>query len=268
MRLQSLLVCIALLGALGLVQGQTCNLRGPQSDGPIPGIKCLDLNQINGQTINVPSNVTVIGDDGLSICPMESSTKRIPGVIVIMDQSSSMSVDRASATIGDHYGYRSKIARDALSYIYEASGAKDGVGWFAYIDFAEDIDLELEGSGVRSCESSDYPVNTNAAQLVSQDFMEFTNATMNLWLDSLRSPIQNLCHTGTNYHSPLERAKHFINNHDPGDVVIDYSVIFISDGRPHDVNKPFDVIKENYRPEPGKFPPIYGIFINEDPDAQ
>jgi len=70
-----------LLIAMGSAFAQTCKLQWSSEQ------KCLDLNALSGDRIVLPSNVTRLGQDGLTLCPIASEHSQIPAVVFIMDQS-------------------------------------------------------------------------------------------------------------------------------------------------------------------------------------
>jgi len=237
-----------LLIAMGSAFAQTCKLQWSSEQ------KCLDLTGLSGDRIVLPSNVTRLGQDGLTLCPIASEHSQIPAVVFIMDQSASMDSSFSGLPAGDPEHWRGDLVRNAIRYLGERSQHS---GWFSYIEFAGDTVQDLQPPH----EDCIAHVNDGAEALIAQDFLALSNTNVALWSDSENSPAQNRCNTGTNYFAALDKAKRYISTFDPGDVNAELSVIFVSDGRPNkSTNSTFLPLDEDYI-VPGVFPPVHGIFL-------
>jgi len=223
---------------------------------------CLNISNLSGDTIVMPSNVTRINQNGLSLCPLQTSSSKIPAVIFVVDQSASMDSALGGYAAGDPLHWRAQLVRNAINYLYTATG---GNGWFSYVEFANGV-----GDTAKIIpESADCIDGWNGtdSSLNSQDFTPLSLTNVTTWT-SATGPIQPRCQSGTNYLAALTRAKEYAMNFDPGDVSAEVSVIYISDGYPNHPDAkattamaPLDV---NYAAVPGVFPPVYGIFLGAD----
>lgn len=237
-----------LLLVMGSAFAQTCKLQWNTKQN------CLDLNGLSGDRIVLPSNVTRLGQDGLTLCPIASEHSQIPAVVFIMDQSASMDSSFSGLPAGDPEHWRGDLVRNAIRYLGEISQYS---GWFSYIEFAGDTVQDLQPPHA-DCIAH---VNDGAETLIAQDFLALSNTNVALWSDRENSPAQNRCNTGTNYFAALDKAKRYISTFDPGDVNAEPSVIFVSDGRPNkSTNSTFLPLADDYV-VPGEFPPVHGIFL-------
>lgn len=248
MRLRSVWLAVVVCGMVGLAYGQTCRLQWNTEQS------CLDISQLNGERVVLPSNVTRLGHNGLALCALESESSQIPAVLFIMDQSASMDSTFAGIPAGDPLHWRGDLVRNAISYLNEKS---NGSGWFAYVEFAGDTTEDLQPPH-KDCIAD---VNDGAEYLLTQDFLPLSDSVVDVWSQKATSPVQNRCNTGTNYFAALDKAKRYAAGFNPGDIHAEVSVIFVSDGRPNrrtgDTYAPLDSDYE----VPGVFPPVHGIFL-------
>lgn len=255
--------------SLAFAQTGSCTLRGEPLDSvldatpnPRGAVACLDLSEIDGKTIRVPENVTKIDAKGLALCSTGTAqtVSLPPAIVFILDQSTSMENNG-----GDPNHQRAEVVRNAIQRFRETSPN----GYFSYIEFAEDIEIPLDHSpNVNNV----YYLNTGADSLISVDFMRLTAANVNLWASD-SSPIQRRAHSGTNYVSPLRRAKEYINalRADTNIQIGGISVVFLSDGQPYspnngDLDTILSVLDSNYE-VPGEYVPIHGIFMGQNGTA-
>jgi hypothetical protein len=238
---------------------QTCLLKWTTDQG------CLNAADLDGMTIAVPSNVTRLGPDGLTLCSMESSNFKVPAVLFVMDQSASMdsAYSRGGTTTpaGDPAHWRADLVRNAISYLYEITG---GAGWFSYVEFADTVKSSLVPEHADCIDGW----NKTASSLIAEGFMDLNAENAARW-SSETGPVQNRCQTGTNYFAALDQAKRYIMDFDPGDIATNVAVIFISDGRPTRPKNDADSmalvpLAEDYAAVPGIFPPVHGIYLGAD----
>lgn len=242
------------IGVLGSSSyAQTCKLDWAESS------TCLNINELNGDTIVLPSNVTRLGGDGLKLCPMASSNAEMPAVLFVLDQSSSMNVAQNGTPVGDPHNFRATAIHNSMEYLYNVSPSS----WFGFVEFAGIVDGPLYEQYVEQCKDFEW-LNSGVTDLISQEFLPLNAQNVALWADSLQSPIQNRCRSGTNYYAALTRAKEIANNFDPGDVPAEVSIIMISDGRASvQTDSTWEPLETDFR-VPGEFPPVYGIFLGAE----
>lgn len=244
-------VWVGLLGSLGYTQ--SCKLDWVETR------TCLNINELNGDTIVLPSNVTRLGGDGLKICPIASSNSELPAVLFVLDQSSSMNKAQSGTPAGDPHNFRATAIHNSMEYLYNVSPSS----WFAFVEFAEIVDGPFYKEYDTQCEGFEW-LNGTVPNLISQEFLPLNAPNLAVWADSVQSPIQNRCRSGTNYYAALTRAKEIANKFDPGDVPASVSVIMISDGRASvQTDSTWEPLKENFR-VPGEFPPVYGVFLGAE----
>ncbi|HSQ43067.1 MAG TPA: hypothetical protein VLM37_12375 [Fibrobacteraceae bacterium] len=248
-------------------QAQTCMLNWNVSEST----GCISVSDLSGDTIEVPSNVTRLGESGLKICGLNVQSATAPAIIFIMDQSTSMDT---TSSPGDPQHWRDDAARNAIQYLYDLVGSTAA---FAYIEFADSVAANLD-------DADDCPTYTNVGvtQLRSDDFMTLTDSTREVWTSS-DGPIQVRCNSGTNYYEALRQAKTYANAYNPPDVIPKVSVIFLSDGSPTWPKTDVSYYGASYSAEgaaylpldtdfyymsgsdtvylEGEFPPVYGIFL-------
>jgi len=260
-------LCCCILVCFAALYGQStgnCTLRGEPLDSTISSkalarspVTCLDINGLDGQTIQVPSNVRRIDSRGIALCPANTldSVMYPPAIVFILDQSTSMENGG-----GDPNGQRALVIRNAIKQFYNTAHA----GWFSYIEFAGDVKQAL----TQSTDSTNvYYVNTGADSLLSADFMPLDQSHVDLW-SSNTSPVQRRAHTNTNYVAPLRQAKQYINalRADTSKHVGDISIVLISDGEPNTPTATMDtilsVLDSNYE-VPGKFVKVHGVFLGQ-----
>lgn len=207
----------------------------------------------------LPSNVTRLNQNGLTLCPLKTSASQLPAVIFVVDESASMDSALNGYAAGDPAHWRSKLVRYAIQYMHSISGS----GWFSYIQFAAGVNSTLTASSTNDCNPA---INGTTTKLFSSDFLSMSDSVVNAWT-AVTGPVQNRCQSGTDYYSALEQAKSYAVNFNPGDVIANPVVIFISDGYPNQNTKktfnPMSVTDSI----PGVFPPIYGIFLGSDTTA-
>ena len=71
-----------------------CRLRGADTT-LVTGVtikKCLDLDALNGKSIEIPSNVTRIDNTGFSLCESSEQSGGQADIVYVMDQSGSMGI--------------------------------------------------------------------------------------------------------------------------------------------------------------------------------
>lgn len=244
-------VCIGVSGSASYAQ--TCKLDWAETR------TCLNINELNGDTLVLPSNVTRIGGDGLRLCPMASSNAEMPAVIFVLDQSSSMNREQNGTPVGDPHNFRATAIHNSMDFLYNVSPSS----WFGFVEFAGIVDGPLYEEYIHQCDDFQW-LNTGVTNLISQEMLPLNAQNLSVWADSVQSPIQNRCRSGTNYYAALTRTKEIANKFDPGDVPAEVSVIMISDGRASiQTDSTWAPLDENFR-VPGKFPPVYGIFLGGD----
>lgn len=263
------IVVLALCATWTSAQSGSCTLRGEPLDSlsgsdpnPRGAVACLDLNAIDGKTIRVPENVTRIDARGLALCSAGTAQtiSLPPAILFILDQSTSM-----ENSGGDPNHQRAEVVRNAIQRFSET--APDGL--FSFLEFASDIEIPLDHS---TNPNNVYFLNTGADSLIAIDFMPLTTANVDLWASDT-SPIQRRAHSGTNYVSPLRRAKEYINalRADPDRQIGAISIVFISDGQPYspdggNIDTILSVLRNDYE-IPGEMVPIHGIFMGQNGTA-
>lgn len=282
------MVSLALLGLAHPAMGQAKRCDLVSKDTVVSGVsikKCLDLDALNGTSMTVPSNVTRIDNDGLSLC---RSSARIGGdadIAFVLDQSGSMAVNRA---------WVSADGKDTLYYFNDDGCSNDSTSGTVVIPqhstAGYTVPRLVSRTGCRSAsgdpfgqraiavrKSMDYMDSVSdgstagyvgfASGITAQQSLLQLNSAANLTTLKNRVTIQNS--GGTNYTVGLSRSKLWLN--DPAmRKTTKQAIIFISDGQPTEpstsTSNPLgplsylDTIKTN-------MPPVYTIYLGQGFDT-
>ncbi len=267
---------LCLIGAIeAQAQTKRCDLVGRDTSitgNPTQFKRCIDLTSLNGSTITVPSNVTRIDNDGLSLCKGSVQSGGDLDLVYIYDNSGSM-----SSTVG----WVTPAGDDTI--FYENDGGctdKSLIGTITYqywnaggtATSAKTVNRLNSNTGCANFSGDPYNARGRAYYLGVTDqaarapnssagIMSFTGGTGNEHIprglntqaniDGIRNGISSVASGGTNYGSPLTLAKTWLTSatytHNPKK-----AMIFLSDGKPNDTA---------YTPQLATSPPIYGIFL-------
>jgi hypothetical protein len=284
----SLWVTLGILLMVVGVQGQTkrCDLVG--RDSTIVGNqthfkRCLDLANLSGKTVVVPSNVTRIDNDGLSLCKGSLRLGGDADIVFVLDQSGSM-----GAT---HAWINTSVSPPDTSFYFNTDGCTNttllaDVSYKIFEGIAETtptpktvtIKQLQSNAGCRSFSGDPYKIRATAFRQAI-DAMVAGGATQSTagyigFYSTLRNPLApRLLNStaninavkqfmnieelgGTNYSAPLRLAKTWLN-----DTVITntskQAIVFISDGAPSPADSNGVALLAD-----GKMPPIYSIYLS------
>src|SRR5690606_11678772 len=273
------LAFLGLLCAMG-AQAQTkrCDLVGRDSTisgNPVPFKRCLDLAGLDGKTVQVPSNVTRIDNDGLSLCKGSVQSGGDVDLVYIYDNSLSMlsAVAYVNTTTNDtSFYYRNSDCQSASPHAQ--SPTVTFLSWNAAGTALESRTIPRLASNTGCNEMAGDPYNTRGRAFrlgitdqgarASQSSAGILSFSVNVgsirrpWVlnsqantDYIRDGISAISSgTSTNYGPALDTAKKWLTG--PLTSNPKKAIIFLSDGKPTDTNYPSLL--------PG-MPPIYGIFL-------
>jgi Fn3 associated len=257
-----------------------CDVVGvprPQVDGSTYR-DCLDLNRLNGDTLELPRNATRFAEDGLALCKSAVREGGLADIAYILDQSGSMYANflHIHPTTGDTTflenlgGCSVMRERDTVGRAtvrFEESGTQRikvlnptksiaGCNAFAGDPYAQ------RGVAFRNAiqyQSEISPASTagyigfNSGVTDRQTLLALTAENV----QTLKNRIV-MRSGGTNYGPPLDTAKRWLNN---SSLIKTnkQAIIFLSDGKPYD--------SYMHLLNDGQVPPIYGIFLgNQNAD--
>lgn len=245
--------------------------------------KCLDLSTLDSQSVVIPSNVVRIDNTGFALCENSQQDGGAVDIAYVLDQSGSMGVGAAW------------ISPDKSDTVYLQNPNCPG---FTNADRVGNLTIPTE-NGVRtvpilnpnksiaSCNTTSgdpFEQRGNAfkeaidfqaqrAPTSTAAYLGFSDNVLNpvrplklntqANIDRLKQSIQLRYEYGTNYEASLDTAKRWLLNPALASNPTQ-AVIFLSDGRPYPENQnPFAVIDSAYARQPGKMPPVYGIFLGQ-----
>lgn len=280
------LVALALLGPAGeaTAQAKRCDLVGRDTTvagNPARFKKCLDLARIKDSTITVPSNVTRIDNDGLSLCKGSLRLGGDADIIFVMDQSGSM---------GANYAYIDSLSnpRDTIYYENKTNCGSSTTDWnqFQYRAFEginaggnpvpvmRTVRRISHNTGCNAFSGDPYKVRATAVekaidhiassgtQISTVGFVGFSGVLEDMQapvtvnaanVSTLKNTIDILENGGTNYFASINQAKTWFNT--PALMKTGKkAMVFISDGRPTQGGNALTLID-------GTVPPIYSIYL-------
>ncbi|MDB5048553.1 MAG: hypothetical protein JWO30_1624 [Fibrobacteres bacterium] len=277
-------VTLALLAGAAGVHAQTkrCDLVGRDTSitgNPARFKRCLDLAALSGKTVRVPSNVTRIDNDGLSLCKGSLRLGGDADIMFVLDQSGSMGAGYAwvntavtpndTLFFNDLTGCGSSTLSGTISYqVFEKINVTNPVV------STVTINRLASATGCTSYSGDPYKIRATAVrqaidniaasgtQISTAGFVGFAANNLDsvkpLTLNAaniatLKSKIFIKEEGGTNYFNALSRSKTWLK--DP--TVIKTSkqaIVFISDGRPTSGGNTATLLD-------GTMPPIYSIFL-------
>ncbi|HLP40190.1 MAG TPA: vWA domain-containing protein, partial [Fibrobacteria bacterium] len=265
-------------------QARRCDLVG--RDTVVSGVgykRCLDLSALDGDTLIIPSNVTRIDNDGLSLCKSSVQSGGNADIIYVYDNSGSMRSSYAwinsSGTdtlyYENTYGCSNSSTDGTVNFtVYNASGT-GSVTRTAY--------RLVSNTGCTSTSGDPYYARGRAMRLgieyqaqraptSSAGIMSFTNSVANVRrplflnsaanISSIQSGINVVSDGGTNYRAPLDSSKRWLTTSITSNPR--KAIIFLSDGRHNDganYRAVLDSAFDRSRGFGGAMPPIYGIFL-------
>jgi hypothetical protein len=282
---------LCLIGAMEAhAQTKRCDLVGRDTTVLIAGTparfkQCLDLSGINGKPITVPSNVTRIDNDGLSLCKGSLRLGGDADIMFVMDQSGSM---------GSKYAYiNTAVTPNDTTYYENLNGCTanpTSIGTFSYRVFENlntggnpvPVNLSVtrisNNTNCNGFSGDPYRVRATAVekaidyiaasgtQISTVGFVGFagTNRTIispltvnDANVTTLKNGIDIEEASGTNYFSSLNQAKTWLNTTS----MINTNkqvIVFISDGRPTQGGDALTLVDPT-------MPPIYSIYSTAYP---
>ncbi|MDQ3000429.1 MAG: chitobiase/beta-hexosaminidase C-terminal domain-containing protein, partial [Fibrobacterota bacterium] len=283
-------VTLLLLAAAMQAGAQTkrCDLVG--RDTVISGVsnpfkRCLDLSGLNEKVITVPSNVTRIDNDGLSLCKGSLRLGGDADIVFVMDQSGSMGTNRAwvntAVTPNDTiYYFNDDGCTDKGTSGTVNLRAFEAVGAATPVPFTYAITRLNSNTNCSSLSGDPYKVRATAVEkaidyitssgspVSTVGFVGFagTNRALQTPLTvnaanvaTLKGKINIEEAGGTNYYDGINQAKTWLK--DPGMIKTGKQVIvFISDGRPTTGGDALTLLD-------GTMPPIYSIYLAQKATA-
>ena len=282
---------LCLIGAMeAQAQTKRCDLVGRDTSiagDPARFKRCLDLSGLDGKTITVPSNVTRIDNDGLSLCKGSLRLGGDADIMFVMDQSGSMGAS--------HAWINTSVTPNDTTYYYSDAGCtnKSTSGTFNYWVFenvgvanpvpaTRSVSRLNANSGCYDLSGDPYKVRATAiekaidyiaasgTQVSTVGFVGFagTNRTIQSPLTVIPANVTTLKNAinieeanSTNYYDALSQARTWLNT--PGMIKTGKQVIvFISDGRPTAGGNALNLVGPT-------MPPIYSIYLakNATPDT-
>ena len=266
---------LALSATCAVAQTQRCDLVGRDtvSSGGVTYKKCLDLADLDGKTVTVPSNVTRIDNDGLSLCKSAVQTGGNADIAYVYDNSGSMNASHYSVSSGD------------TTFYYGTGGCTNaGTGqptanimvWnnTGTAQVAKTVTRVASGAGCSNFAGDPYNARGRAFRLglanQAQRAPQSTAGIMSFAasISNVRSPVplspanvtllQNQINAfsggSTNYTAPLDTSKRWLTTSITSNP--SKAIIFLSDGRPDNTN--YISLLD------AAMPPIYGIFLGRD----
>ncbi|MFC1585677.1 FN3 associated domain-containing protein [Fibrobacterota bacterium] len=203
---------------------------------------CLDMNDVGGASIQIPSNTTRIDNDGVSICLTPAGTEQPPvDIVFVVDQSGSMNTT-------DNTYYAPTATTLSMDELY--SIAPESYGGF--VSFAGYVCAELA------------PITLlNGGDAVLKQFAIDNMATQQSELGCVASG--GTSNVYTNYREALNRAGVLITQgpHEKK------AIIFVTDGEPCGPSgscngSPYMVAYDEWTGK-ADLPPVYSIYIGGDP---
>jgi hypothetical protein len=266
-----------------------CSLRGADTT-LVTGVtvkKCLDLDALNGKSVQIPSNVTRIDNSGFALCESSEQSGGQADIVYVMDQSGSMNIQ---------YVWISPDLRDTV-YLQSLGGCTNLVNsdanGFGSITLPNDAGVrqvtrlnpakttagcnQFSGDpynqrGIAFKSAIDY--QAARAPKSTAGYMGFAQNVIGqvrpLILDvpanvnRIKAAIAPRFDNSTNYWAPLDTSKKWLLTPAlaPNPTK---AVIFLSDGLPTYPNSNpdayLDVLSPTYPSMPGTMPPVYGIFM-------
>ena len=257
-------------------QSKRCDLVGRDTtigSDPTTFKRCLDLAGLDGKSVSVPSNVTRIDNDGLSLCKGAVQLGGNVDLVYVYDNSGSMKANLAyvNTATGDTTYYESdancsntaRHAQSATFASWNSAGTAQNV--------VRTIPRLVSNAGCT--EYSGDPINTRGrafylgikdqaqrAPNSSAGILAFTGTVDRLVrpkvlnsqarIDSILAGINAASGGGTSYGPPVDTAKTWLTT---SSITSNpkKAIIFLSDGRP----------KDGFTTPPAGTPPIYGIFL-------
>lgn len=295
-RFISALFLIAVMAAMdaSAQAASTCTLRGQDtvSATGVPYRKCLDLTGLAGKTVEIPSNVTRIDNDGFSLCESSEQEGGLADIIYIMDQSGSMMLryvwispngldtvllenfngctnlnnndanNQGNVTVLDNTGSRQVPRLNPNKTPAGCTGFAGDPYAQRAVAFKQAIDFQAARAPNSTAGYMGFALNVSDPM---RPLKLNTVANVNL----LKNNITPRYSDWTNYKAPLDSAKKWLLNPalspNPSK-----AIIFLSDGRPTGADSAnyINVLDPAYPTTPGIMPPIFGIFMGRpSPDT-
>lgn len=256
-----------------------CDLAVPSNAGA-----CIDPRTLKGQTLQVPANVTRIGEDGLALCTPTYVQTMSSDIVYIIDNSASMSVTSfwVDTTTNDTSWFirdcrnSNPTADGLMTYLrlrhYGGTTGWDSLGYDSLFRFTE---------RPGRCTESNDPYNMRAqAVRVALDYQAaFDSASMAgvvYFNKQLRQtfPMRSLGQynrktlvdsvgmyepsSGTSWATPFDTAQRWLSKMTSGR---NKAIILVSDGEPDDQSAYTKIVNKMTSI------PIYGIYLGQSSDV-
>ncbi len=218
--------------------------------------ECIDMTEVGGGgSVILPSNVTRLTADGVSICLSPSSSVNVPGdIIFVVDQSGSM-------TYTDPGFVAPTVVYDALEILDSLTPASH-VGFFGFGNgLCDGAQQNGFGAGQRLANKADtriLPGPLNSGTQLQDLFYEASYSSSDYYQNcGSRDP------SGTNYYRAFLQTNSWLSddNLTPHDR---QAIIFVTDGEPTsdgEVNEFLNLV-QNY--DSTNYAAVYAIMIGKD----
>lgn len=276
----------ALVLGLGAAQAQTkrCDLVG--RDTTVTGVtgkfkRCLDLSALKNATVTVPSNVTRIDNDGLSLCKGSLRLGGDADIVFVLDESGSMEAKFA--------WINTAVSPQDTLFFYGTGGCSSTAtsGTMTYNVFetthgqaatptTKTVNLLNSATGCRDWSGDPYNVRAVAVRQAIDSMARTSLISTAGYLGfagGVRSPVAPLpvsvpanvttlknniyieFQGATNYSASLRQAKTWLTN--PAIIKTPkQAIVFLSDGAPNPPDSNGIALTTD-----GKMPPIYSIYL-------
>jgi hypothetical protein len=265
----------ALLQAPVFAGPKRCDWHGPRAaSGESSFNKCIDYGGMQGKTVELPSNVTRISQDGISFCEnaINTGTTLDADIVYMMDNSGSMKdgdvVNGVKTSPGDPNGIRDQVIRRAMRQ-QRGSTNVTTAGFLSFVGLGGKVDPSVEKILGPEAAKLQHPIDisrvgdpneTNLKTLLHKVWKyapsEAANAkvavsartALTYWTDALTLAV-NWLSPDSNYAKTSNRA-----------------IILVSDGAISDMNQVLALVgshKSN-----GTMPPVFGIHLGDSAEGK
>jgi hypothetical protein len=268
------MAAIALCLAPAWAGPKRCDWHGPKTTGEATYKQCIDYGALQGKTLNIPSNVTRISQDGISFCKnaVSAQSSLNADIVYMMDNSGSMEkgdvVDGVKSNPGDPHGIRDRVIRRAMRQQRSITDTSTA-GFLSFVGLSAGVTPTPARVLGPEQEKIQHPLDISRTS-DPQGLANLQTLLSKVWKHNPNEA--NLPKTAatqktalTYWRDPLTLARDWFDP-DSGFVKTEnHAIILVSDGAISDWNEVLNLLDPKNKVQ---MPPVYGIHLGDSAEGR